>query len=91
MIQSPRQRYKLNKEASESFAQMSVHPTLLLAVDVALLQMLWETNSSDDSQKALAGYYKLSGAMDFVRTLLKLADPDISKSSAKSENLNWKT
>jgi len=93
MLVTPKERFqqgadgKANIEAFRSLLEKGIFQK---AADQAMLEYhrLVHTNAEPNPNGALAGYYRLLGAQEFLQTLIKLADPHITVANVQRESLN---
>lgn len=71
-MESPKKRF-LRTPAAKSHFELTATTPFQQAVDAALLQHVWDnSNPSNDPEQAAAGYHRISGAVQFAKTLMSL-------------------
>jgi hypothetical protein len=74
MITSPKIRFQAYKEATQRHLDLTASDGFIEAVDYALLQFVAAAPNPNNQEEAAAGYHRILGARDFIRTLFTLAD-----------------
>lgn len=88
MYVSPKNRFAENKDDFALHNQLTATSPFQRACDAALLQMIHDTKPSDDPSKAIAGFHRIMGAVEYQRHLLTLTEKPTSKPPPQSLNLN---
>lgn len=90
MTLNPKQRFCEDKPVSAKHHDLVVDNGFLKACDSAMLQLVHDTARGNvDAQTALAGYYRISGAVDYLRTLLNLTEKPTAETRFPDVNLNF--
>jgi len=91
MMTSPKQRFTEDKTAFAQHNELTVNGPFLRACDAALLQMLHQAaRPTDNPSAALAGFNRMTGAVEFLRHLLTLTEKPTVQSKPTDFNLNHK-
>jgi hypothetical protein len=90
MITSPKIRFQAYKEATQRHLDLTASDGFIEAVDYALLQFIAAAPNPNNQEEAAAGYHRILGARDFIRTLFTLADAPQKRPDPPDPNLNWK-
>lgn len=72
-METPRDKFQLNKAALKQHADFSDSSALAASFDVTLLEMMWRGKDTE-GPGALEQQYMLRGAMDFVSIWRGLSD-----------------
>lgn len=88
-LESPKVRFQLSIDDVENLSKLLHQDWFLRAVDAALAQLVWQSGDSNDPQLASGEFYRITGARDFVRNFMTLANvvPLVTPSKFPS-NLN---
>lgn len=89
-MESPKKRF-LRTPAAKGHFDLTVTSSFEQAVDAALLQHVWDNSTpSNDPEQAVAGYHRISGAVQFAKTLMSLGTEVKPEPIKDSGNLDHK-
>lgn len=86
MLESPKKRF-LKSPSSKVVADILQDPHVMIALDYALLQMIWESKVGQDKETAAAIHYQITGGHKLRDLFLTLATPDQPPTKLRSDNL----
>lgn len=86
-LESPKTRFLKTADA-KWLADLTVNPTFIRCLDVAILQMAENIGPVMDNDTIANNAYMLCGANIFRRILLRLADPETQRPPPPNDNLN---
>lgn len=86
-MKTPKQRFLDVKQAADKHRDTVDSSQFSLALDLALLEVLWNLPESDDVQKAAANHWKLRGALTYMKTLESLGNVAKDRASLPDDNL----
>ena len=86
-MKTPKQRFVESTRIAEAHKDTVDSSQFLLAMDMALLQIVSELKSTSDVQAAAANYWKLEGALSYMKTLSQLGDAPPSRNALPDDNL----
>ena len=89
-MKTPRQRFQELKLIAEQHRNIVDSSQFGIAMDMAILQLLWELPPTDDMQKAAANHWRLMGALSYMKKLAHLGDVAPDKPPVDDGNLDHK-
>lgn len=88
-MKSPKQRFLEIKQAADRHRDTVDSTPFAVAMDMAILQVVWDLDLAvaSDVQSAAANYWKLQGAMKYMKELESLGNVKVEKSKISEDNL----
>lgn len=86
-MKTPKQRFLELKAIAEKHRDTVDNSQFLVAMDMALLDMIWNTPKGDDVQAAAANHWMLHGALTYMKKLANLGEVSPEKPLPPDDNL----
>ncbi len=86
-MKTPKQRFLEFKDVAARHRDIVDSTPFAVALDMALLQVIWDLKAAGDVQSAAAEHWKLHGAITYMKTLEGLGNVTKDRASIPDDNL----
>lgn len=89
-MNSPKSRFLELKQAAQEHRDTVDKGSFALATDLSLLQLIADLPHPENDQMAAANYYKIQGAVDYIKKLNTIGNETSTKEYVDHGNLRHK-
>lgn len=86
-MKTPKQRFLEFKDIASRHRDTVDSSQFAIALDMTLLQVIWDLKAAGDVQSAAAEHWKLCGALAYMKTLEGLGNATKERASVPEDNL----